>query len=58
MLKIKALDIAWLCEQCEKLKSIVSDSDAPEKVVRKELEAMKKVWCGCCEVDQQNSIDC
>ena len=33
----KALTIAWLCEQCEKLEA----ADTPEKVVRKTMEAMK-----------------
>jgi translation initiation factor 4G len=42
MLKIKALDVSWLCEQCEKLKSLDPDSDAPEKVVRKTMEATKQ----------------
>jgi translation initiation factor 4G len=42
MFKIKVLDTAWLCEQLEKLKSEDPDSDAPEKVVRKTMEATRR----------------
>jgi hypothetical protein len=42
MLKVKALDVAWLCEQCEKLKLDPNPSGLPEKVVRKTMEATKQ----------------
>jgi translation initiation factor 4G len=42
MLKIKVLDTAWPCEPLEKLKAVDPDSDAPEKVVRKSMEATRQ----------------
>jgi hypothetical protein len=40
-LRIKMIDIAWLCEQLEKTK-MVSETKAPEKVIRFTLQALRK----------------
>jgi translation initiation factor 4G len=41
MLRLKAIDISWLCEQCEKTKMEDPDTKAPEKLVRFALLAVK-----------------
>ena len=43
MLKVEALDAAWLCEQAEKL-MLDPDTVSHEKVVRKTMEVMKEKY--------------
>jgi DNA repair exonuclease SbcCD ATPase subunit len=41
MLRVKAFDMVWLCEQCENIKVADPDTITPEKVIRFSLKTLK-----------------
>jgi translation initiation factor 4G len=42
MLRVKAIDMEWLCKQCEKVKGLEPDSVAPEKIIRLSLKTLRE----------------
>jgi translation initiation factor 4G len=42
-IRVKVLDVPWLCRQCAKLKDIDPETSSPEKLIGEVIESMKSI---------------